>query len=99
MASSSFPSMDEDAQIAVLILKRDKDFLLGEGYLVYCEGCCIGRIFYAGAGAPKDQPWFWGLSFHEWRGSRGPQYGNVADLEAAKAAFRAAWERRLSKSD
>jgi hypothetical protein len=36
----------------------------------------------------------WGLEFHEWQGSDGPQYGQVADLDAAKAAFRAAWERR-----
>ncbi len=34
---------------------------------------------------------------HEWQGSDGPQYGNVADLEAAKAAFRTAWEKWLSK--
>jgi hypothetical protein len=73
-----------------LILKRDKDYAQGEGYLVYFAGRCVGRIFNATAGAPKDQPWFWGLSFHEWQGSSGPQYGNVADLDAAKAAFRAA---------
>ena len=36
-----------------------------------------------------------GLEFHEWQGSDGPQYGNVATLEAAKQAFRAAWDRRL----
>jgi hypothetical protein len=45
-------------------------------------------------GAPREQPWFWGLEFYEWQGSDGPQYGNVADLDAAKAAFRKAWERR-----
>jgi hypothetical protein len=33
----------------------------------------------------QDTPWFWSLEFHEWQGSDGPQYGNVADLEAAKA--------------
>jgi hypothetical protein len=38
--------------------------------------------------------WLWSLEFHEWRGSDGPQYGNVATLEAAKQAFRAAWDRR-----
>jgi len=41
-----------------------------------------------GAGAPKDAPWFWGLEFHQWQGSDGPQYGNAATLEAAKQAFR-----------
>ena len=46
----------------------------------------------------KDAPWFWGLEFHEWQGSDGPQYGHVATLEAAKQAFRAAWERRLKAS-
>ena len=36
--------------------------------------------------------------FHEWRGSDGPQYGHVATLEAAKRAFRAAWDRRSNAS-
>ena len=36
--------------------------------------------------------------FHEWQGSDGPQYGNVATLEAAKQAFRAAWDRRPKTS-
>jgi hypothetical protein len=44
--------------------------------------------------ALREAPWFWGLEFHEWQGSDGPQYGNVASLEAAKQAFRAAWDRR-----
>jgi hypothetical protein len=29
-----------------------------------------------------------GLDFFEWQGSDGPQYGNVASLEAAKQARR-----------
>ena len=32
------------------------------------------------------------------QGSDGPQYGNVANLEAAKQAFRAAWDRRPKAS-
>ena len=44
--------------------------------------------------ALREAPWFWGLDFFEWQGSDGPQYGNAATLEAAKQAFRAAWERR-----
>jgi hypothetical protein len=36
--------------------------------------------------------------FHEWQGRDGPQYGNVATLEAAKQAFRAAWDRRPKAS-
>jgi hypothetical protein len=79
-----------------LLLKRHRDYLQGEGYLVFFDGSCVGRIFNAGAGAPKDQPWFWGLEFHEWQGGgRGPQYGNVVDLESAKRAFRNAWERKI----
>ena len=31
--------------------------------------------------------------FHDWQRSDGPQYGNVATLDAAKQAFRAAWDR------
>ena len=42
---------------------------------------------------PREAPWFWGLEFHEWEGSDGPQYGQVATLEAAKQAFRVAWDR------
>ncbi len=51
----------------------------------------VGRIFYVGARAPKDT--LWSLEFYEWQGSDGPQYGNVANLEAAKAACRTAWEK------
>jgi hypothetical protein len=32
------------------------------------------------------------------QGSDGPQYGDVATLEAAKQAFRAAWDRRPKAS-
>jgi hypothetical protein len=46
---------------AELILKPHKDYEQGEGYLSYFDGRYVGRIFYAGAGAPKDRPWFWGL--------------------------------------
>ena len=60
--------------------------------------CCaraasVGRIYKAVSHAPREAPWFWGLEFHEWHGSDGPQYGNVASLEAVKQAFRAAWDR------
>ena len=64
-----------------LILKRDPDAVQSEHYDVLFEGRYVGRI-----GAPKDAPWFWGLEFHEWQDSDGPQYGNVATLEAAKQA-------------
>ena len=37
-------------------------------------------------------------AFHECQGSDGPQYGNAATLEAAKQAFRAAWDRRPKAS-
>ena len=58
------------------------------------EGRCVGRIYKAISHAPREAPWFWGLEFHEWQGSDGPQYGQVATLETAKQAFRAAWDRR-----
>jgi hypothetical protein len=48
--------------------------------------------------ALREAPWFWGLDFFEWQGSDGPQYGQVATLEAAKQTFRAAWDRRLQAS-
>ncbi len=78
----------------MLTLRRNPDADQGESYLVYFRGRYVGRIFYVGAGAPKDAPWFWGLEFHEWQGSDGPQYGNVANRDAAMKAFRAAWGRR-----
>ena len=46
----------------------------------------------------REAPWFWGLEFHEWQGSDGPQYGQVASREAAKQAFRAEWDRRPKTS-
>ena len=77
-----------------LILKRDPNARYTESYSVLFEGRHVGRIYKAISHAPRDAPWFWGLEFHEWQGSDGPQYGQVASLEAAKQTFRAAWDRR-----
>jgi len=77
-----------------LILKRNPDAEYSESYNVLFEGRYVGRMFKADAYAPREAPWFWGLEFHEWQGSDGPQYGNVATLEAAKQTFRAAWDCR-----
>ena len=77
----------------ILILKRNPDAESSESYNVLLEGRYVGRIFKADAYAPREAPWFWGLQFHEWQGSDGPQYGN-ASREAAMHAFRAAWDRR-----
>ena len=76
-----------------LILKRNPDAEYSESYNVLFEGRYVGRIYKAVSHAPREAPCFWGLEFHEWQGSDGPQYGNVATLEAAKQAFRAAWDR------
>jgi len=48
--------------------------------------------------APREALWFWGLDFFEWQGSDGPQYSNAATLEAAKQAFRAAWDHKPKTS-
>ena len=77
-----------------LILKRNPDAKYSESYNVLFEGRHVGRIYKAVSHAPREAPWFWGLEFHEGQGSDVPQYGNVANLEAAKQAFRAAWNRR-----
>jgi hypothetical protein len=77
----------------MLILKRDPNAVRSEGYIVLCDGRCAGRIYRAVSHTPRQAPWFWGLEFHGWQGSDGPQYGNVTSLEAAKQAFRAAWDR------
>ena len=69
-----------------LILKRNPDADQSESYNVLFEGRHVGRIYKAVSHAPREAPWFWGLEFHEWQDSDGPQYGNVATLEAAKQA-------------
>ena len=81
-----------------LILKRDPNARYTESYNVLFEGRNVGRIYKAISHAPREAPWFWGLDFFEWQGSDEPQYGNVASLEAAKHAFRAAWDRRPKAS-
>ena len=65
----------------MLILKRNPDAEYSESYNVLFEGRYVGRMFKADAYAPREAPWFWGLEFHEWQGSDGPQYGHVATLE------------------
>ena len=65
-----------------LILKRNPDAEYSESYNVLFEGRYVDRIYKAVSDAPREVPWFWGLEFHEWQ-------------EAAKQAFRAAWDRRL----
>src|SRR6516164_3799616 len=72
-----------------LILKRDPNARYTESYNVLFEGRNVGRIYKAISHAPREALWFWGLDFFEWQGSDGPQYGNVATLEAAKQTFRA----------
>ena len=67
-----------------LILKRNPDAEYSESYNVLFEGRHVGRIYKAVSHAPREAPWFWGLDFFEWQGSDGPQYGQVASLEAAK---------------
>ena len=82
----------------MLILKRDPNARYTESYNVLFEGRCVGRIYKAISHAPRKTPWFWGLDFFEWQGGDWPQYGQVATLEAAKQAFRAARDRRLKAS-
>ena len=79
-----------------LFLKRNPNARYTESYNVLFEGRYVGRIYKAVSHAPREAPWFWGLDFFEWRGSDGPEYGNAATLEAAKQAFRAAWDCRLT---
>ena len=69
-----------------LILKRNPDAEYLESYNVLFEGRHVGRIYKAVSHAPREAPWFWGLDFFEWQGSDGPQYGDAANLEAAKQA-------------
>jgi hypothetical protein len=58
----------------------------------------VANAFALVISAPREAPWFWGLEFFEWQGSDGPQYGNVANREAAMKAFRTAWDRRPKAS-
>ena len=70
-----------------LILKRNPDAEYSESYNVLFEGRYVGRIYKAVSHAPREAPWFWGLEFHEWQGSDGPQYGNVATFRSCKAGL------------
>ena len=65
----------------MLILKRNPDARYTESYNVLFEGRCVRRIYKPISHAPREAPWFWGLEFHEWQGSDGPQHGNVATLK------------------
>ena len=58
---------------SMLILKRNPDARYMESYNVLFEGRHVGRIYKAISHAPRETPWFWGLEFHEWQGSDGPQ--------------------------
>jgi hypothetical protein len=73
--------------------KRHEEMLILKSYNVLFEGRYVGRIYKAVSRAPREAPWFCDLHFHEWQGGDGPEYGNVANLETAKQAFRAAWDR------
>ena len=78
-----------------LILKRNPDAEYSESYNVLFEGRHVDRIYKTVSYAPREVPWFWESRISRMAGQRWPQYGNVATLEAAKQAFRAAWDRRL----
>jgi len=96
-----------------LILKRDPDAVQSEHYDVLFEGRYVGRIYKAVSPRAARSPVVLGSRFFEWQGSDGPQYGNVATLEAAKQTFRAGivdphiknetaeagWARGLAPSD
>ena len=79
----------------MLILKRNPDARYTESYNVLFEGGMLAastrpflshRAKRRGSGASN---------FTSGRAAMGlSQYGNVATLEAAKRAFRAAWDRR-----
>ena len=57
----------------MLILKRNPEARYTESYNVLFEGRYVGRIYKAISHAPREAPRFWGLEFHEWQGSDGPQ--------------------------
>jgi hypothetical protein len=86
----------------MLVLKRNPTAFKRKAttsFLKVGMSAAFTRLIYkANAYAPREAPWFWGLEFHEWQGSDGRQYGNVASLEAAKQAFCVAWDRRPKAS-
>jgi hypothetical protein len=79
--------------IAMLTLRKNPYADNSEGYLVYADGECIGRIYYSVA-TKHYQPWFWGLDHFSWQGCTKPQYGKADTKEAAMAAFRATWDSK-----
>ena len=66
-----------------LVLKRNPDAQYSESYNVLFGGRNVGRIYKAVSHAPREAPWFWGLDFHEWQSSDGPQYALAAIFEAS----------------
>jgi hypothetical protein len=65
-----------------------------DDYDVMWQGRDIGRIFYAGAGVPPDQPWMWTIT-----GAvvvpHLPSHGFCASLDDAKAKFAETWRASL----
>jgi hypothetical protein len=58
--------------------------------VIDADGRDIGRIFYAGAGVPPDQPWMWTIT--EAVGMpRLPSHGFCASREEAMANFAEIW--------
>jgi hypothetical protein len=97
---------DPASQAPALILRRANIFRKGgpwqqEDYDVFDGDQNVGRIFCVNAYAGRES-WFWGLSFGFQLTSR-KSYGDAPTLDAAKAAFKAEYERwqqgrRLKKS-
>ena len=68
----------------MLILKRNPDAKYSESYNVLFERTvCRSHLQGRSPCAPLEAPWFWGLEFHEWQGSDGPQYAPAAIFEAS----------------
>jgi hypothetical protein len=59
------------------------------------HGRDIGRIFYAGAGVPPDQPWMWTITGAV-VAPKLPSHGFCATLDEAKAEFAKTWRKWLA---
>jgi hypothetical protein len=65
---------------------------LADDYDVTCEGETVGRIYWANAGTPTGQAWFWSIIFHFRRPGANADQGYAASRAAAMAAFRGPWD-------
>jgi hypothetical protein len=63
-----------------------------DDYLVIWRGLVVGRLLKQSGVAWGQPDWYWGINFGH-RPQTGNMRGNCRNVDEAKAAFQAAWDR------